>query len=514
MKRLLGALAAVSAVIFCSWSHAAEPAVEMMLEQGPLPNVSAGQTECQTEIVLAGHAEATPLRPLPRPPLPDSIDPEYDAPGTAAGNPFAEELASRQPPPDVVGEAYVASEPSCACVACDPCQPCAAACCGGSCCRIDLPFVPADQNVRRLLAPRWLSRRDLTLGGWVQQGISTTGNRPLDRYNGLVGFNDRDGEYQMNQLYFFLERKADTGGCGWDVGGRVDFLYGTDARFVECVDGLESNWDQQGRFYQAALPQFYLDAAVNDWTVRMGHFYSIIGYEQAPAPENFFYSHAYTRLYGEPYTHMGLLAEYSLSDRASLSGGFHRGWDQLDDTDGADRLGFLGGLSWTSPDKSRTLAFALTTGEQGPGDNTVMYSLVGTQQLGSRLKYVIQHDYGQSSGGPNAPRLAEWYGINQYVLFALNSKWAIGTRIEWFRDKQGVRVHGIGDGNLATGPYAGDFYEVTLGLNWRPRRNVLVRPEVRWDWYHGQAGPRGLLPYDSGDSSRQFMAGCDLVVQF
>jgi hypothetical protein len=112
-----------------------------------------------------------------------------------------------------------------------------------------------------------------------------------------------------------------------------------------------------------------------------------------------------------------------------------------------------------------------------------------------------------------ADRLAEWYGLNQYLLYTINKCWQAGIRAEWFRDDDGTRVTGLGDGNLARGPFEGNFYEITAGLNWRPHANITVRPELRWDWYDSNVidGPR---PYDAGDRNSQFLLGCDLIVTF
>ncbi|MBN2021216.1 MAG: outer membrane beta-barrel protein [Pirellulales bacterium] len=565
MRSLLFVASVALAFLAARPSIAAQPAVDIIVEPesviapSPQGESDAGESPFSagaTGGTIAPEREAVPTSHgagvvqvdwivsepgrLPPAPTPASViarsalaaDPAYGVADELAESPFVEEESAA--PPDVVDEARGACDLEAAARPAvsgrrrllfgrtSGCRCQGASCRGASryegscdvdpCCSASCWAAP-DEGPRRFFTPEAFQRRDITLGGWIEQGISVVGNSPADGYNGPVPFNDRDGEYQMNQLYFFLERKVDTGGCGWDLGGRIDFLYGTDARFVECAEGLEANWDQRERFYHAALPQFCLDVGWNDWTVRMGHFYTIMGYEVLPAPDNFFYSHAYTMQYGEPFTHTGMLATRRLSDRVSLTGGFHRGWDRFDDTDGADHLSFLGGANWTSRDGRRELAFTITSGEQGPDNSTVMYSLVGKVRAGSRLRYVIQHDYGQSTGNPNGPRMAEWFGINQYVLFDLSKTWSLGTRIEWFRDKQGVRVRGVGDGNLAVGPYAGDFYEISLGLNWKPRRNLTVRPEVRWDWFHGPAGPGGL-PYDAGDRDRQFVFGCDMIVQF
>ena len=429
----------------------------------------------------------------------DYLDP---APGTAPRSP------ALRPIPDPVSTSSEAGLGACsagsdACgnsAECDsllfPCSPCRAA------------------DPWKLPQPSLMQQWRLELGGWIDQGISAVANNPADGYNGVVTFNDRDAEYQMNQLYAYLERKIDNDGGGWDVGGRVDFLYGTDARFTECIDGLEANWHQTERFYQAALPQFYFDVAFNEWKLRAGHFYSIVGYETVMATGNFFYSHSYVHQYGEPFTHTGMWLMRDLGEHWSFTAGLQRGDDQFDDTDGLDAAGFLGGVTWRGFDDRLSLAFAISADEFGPHTNRYIYSLVGTWQVTDRLKYVFQHDLGDARN--EALRLrtnAQWYGINQYLLYTINDCWAAGMRVEWFRDQEGTRVHGLGDGNRNVGPYPGSFYEITAGLNWTPHANVMVRPELRWDWYDASR-PVDLLPFDAGDRGGQFLLGCDFIVTY
>lgn len=360
--------------------------------------------------------------------------------------------------------------------------------------------------------PFLLQSLGIRLGGWTDLGVSVVANRPVDRYNGVVTFNDRDGEGQLNQQWFFLERAVDTSYGGWDLGGRVDFLYGTDARFTQAADGLEASWDQTARFYQAALPQFYVDVAFNDWLIRAGHFFTILGYEVVPATGNFFYSHSYTMQYGEPFTHTGVLLTRQLGPSWKVTAGLHRGNDQFDDTDGQNSVNFLGGINWTSPSERASLAFALSTTEQGPQVHQQIYSLVGILNVTDNLKYVVQSDLGQTSDRALDYK-ADWYGLNQYLLYEINTCWAAGMRVEWFRDEDGTRVTGLGDGNLNQGPFIGDFYEITAGLNWRPNANVTVRPEVRWDWYKPRVAG-GNLPYDAGDRDNQFLFGCDVLMTY
>jgi len=357
---------------------------------------------------------------------------------------------------------------------------------------------------------------------------------PSDHFNGPVSFADRD-DGQLNQLYMIAERAIDTGGCGWDLGGRVDLLYGSDYRFtlargLDANDNFTAKWDSS-RFYGLAMPQAYVEVGYNDLSVKIGHFYTIIGYEVVPAPGNFFYTHAYTMQYGEPFTHTGALATYKANDQLSLMGGFTFGWDNFENV--YDRVSFLGGATFTSSDGNSSLAYALTVGDEeetfgttSPVDTRYMQSVVYSRTLTDRLSYVFQTDYGnQADGADGGTADAAWYGVNQYLFYKLNCCWSAGLRAEWFRDDDGVRVAAAGDyartglypnsNPTSIGGFEGNFYEVTAGLNYKPsdNPNFIFRPEVRYDWYSGNPSSVNgtTLPYDGGSATDQLTYGFDMI---
>ena len=68
-------------------------------------------------------------------------------------------------------------------------------------------------------------------------------------------------------------------GSGWDVGGRVDFLYGSDARYLTAL-GLDDDWSGRGQC-RFALPQLYAEIGGHGLSVKLGHFWSTFGYERA-----------------------------------------------------------------------------------------------------------------------------------------------------------------------------------------------------------------------------------------
>ena len=390
---------------------------------------------------------------------------------------------------------------------CDPACDCGGSDCGCGCAAAEPWHIPQ---------PCFLQRMGINMGGWLQQGITFNGQNPAGGFNGPVATNDLDSEYQMNQLWMYFDRAANTGGCGWAVGGHVDIMFGTDWRFG-INHGLEDRINGFNRqTYGTVLPQAYMDVAYNDLTVRLGHFAGILDYEAIPAIANPFYSHSYSYGYTVPQLVTGAMADYKVSDRVSVQAGFHRGWMMFEDIN--HDLDFMGGVKWNSCDGRTSLAYAVSTGAQDPaGDNNrFVYSLVLQHGITERLQYVLVHNLGTEKRAVDGQD-AEWYGINQYFLYTINPCWAANLRVEWLRDDDGARIAGPGnipgvrafDGR----GYAGNFYEVTCGLNWRPSGNLLVRPEVRWDWYDGLAGPVGL-PFGDGTADDQFTFAVDAILTF
>lgn len=359
---------------------------------------------------------------------------------------------------------------------------------------------------------------------------------PASRFNGPVTFYDRNGEAQLSQLYLIVEKAVDPSSCDLNFGYRVDAMYGTDYRFnisrgLSARDDFSAKWDS-GRFYGLDIPQLYAELGWNDWSVKIGHFYTIIGYEVVTAPDNFFMTHAYTMQYAEPFTHTGILATKKVNDQLSLMGGIHNGWDNFEDTYNGN-VSFLGGVTTTASDGNSSLAFAVSVGKEetaagaiNPTTTRYIQSIVYSRTLTDRLSYVFQSDIGHQNDVETYTGVqdAEWYGINQYLFYKLNCCWTAGVRGEWFRDDDGVRVAGAGDSAQAginnnpsgVGGFAGNFYEVAVGLNYKNPKspNFIARTELRYDKYDGDSlndVTPGSRPYDDGNSDSQFLYGVDFI---
>ena len=368
-----------------------------------------------------------------------------------------------------------------------------------------------------------LKKLGIATGGWVQQGITINNFGSSNTYNGPMAINDLNQQYQMNQAWLYFVKPTDTGGCGFDVGGRIDVVEGTDWRFGDCY-GLESEINSPDDYYGLILPQFYLEVAIDDLTVKMGHFATFTSYEFVPAPMNFFYSHAYIMGgYFDPLLVTGLQAEYKLDQHWTAIGGFNRGWLKFNDP--SDTLSFLGGVKWANCDKTSTFQVLVDAGPEdgftGVHDRTTVY-MVATRQLNDKLRYGSEYIIGQEKNGSvvSPGQNALWYGLEQVLIRQLNDRWSVGARFEWVRDEDGSRIAGIGNvlgtdkGWLGQPGFAGSWYDVSLGLNYRPHPNIVFRPEVRWDWYHGVPNVANQLPFDDYQSTSQFTTAMDMIVTF
>ena len=406
-----------------------------------------------------------------------------------------------------------------------------------------------EEGATRYLETDFLLNRGIETYGFIDVGIGA--NAWGADWNGPITFNDRAWQGQMNQLYLINERilKEDQ----LSLGGRVDLLYGTDFLYT-VAGGLDTEWNSN-RYYGLAMPQLYGEVGTQALNVKFGHFYTLIGYEVVPAIGNFFYTHAYTMQYGEPFTHTGVLATWNPNDQLSIIGGITNGWDNWDvglPTNQANpfpgstsNASFLGAVTFSSSDGSQALTLANSSGNEfatasfvNPtsayvGNRTVT-SIVYSNEFTDKLTYVYQSDLGYQAyaGGDipvyyetqgQQPGSAYWYGVNQYLFYNFTDYLIGGLRLEWFRDNNGTRVqYGLRPGSPEATGFAGNFWAMTWGLNYLVGNNLVIRPELRYDWFSQDLGNAALgvgLPFGKtagglGTQSDQFYGGCDIIWQF
>ena len=327
----------------------------------------------------------------------------------------------------------------------------------------------------------------LNIGGWFQAGYH-------EESNDL--FNNNPNEFNLHQGWLFVEKVAD-GSDGLGFGFRFDGIYGIDSgdtqAFGNSVDatgaarGFDNGFDR-GADYGFAIPQAYLEVAGDNWSTKIGHFYTLVGYEVVTAPDNFFYSHAITNFLSEPFTHTGFVTSFDASDDVTLYAGWTLGWDTgFDQFD--DGSNFIGGFSVPVGDFTN-MTYITTIGDFGArGDDAYGHSFVFDTQLSVKFNWIVQSDLLRvgSTGEDNI-------GINQYLLYNINDCWGVGARGEWWKGDT-ITGYAPHDGVLpASGSHS--YYAATFGLNYKPNANLIVRPEYRYDWSPALGYEEGYVGVD------------------
>jgi Putative beta-barrel porin-2, OmpL-like. bbp2 len=347
-----------------------------------------------------------------------------------------------------------------------------------------------------------------------------------NRYNGPWNINDQDGAY-LNQAYLTLEK---TMGDTFALGGRVDAVFGNDYL------GLQSRgWElhrnevitsaserlNTGADYGVTVPQIYAEVGTSKMSVLVGHFYTPLGYEVAPATGNFFNTHTYAFNF-VPYTQWGAQTKWNPDEHWAFTAAVVNGWDSLDREQNSP--GFVGGFKYTGCEKKWSLSYNAIIGDDAdyrtfpgtaPGvfvtagyELRYTHSLILDMNLSDRLEWVVEQTFANQAGAGGGMS-ACWYGVNNEVFWKLSDCWKLGARAEWFRDNNGFIVAGVRDGNPNGGFYQGNFYDLGVGANWSPNKNVTIRPEVRYDWFNGTG-----MPFNAGNGRDQLIFAIGAVVQF
>lgn len=291
-------------------------------------------------------------------------------------------------------------------------------------------------------------------GGWVAAGGSSNST---GLFNSTPGFN-------VTQAWLYVEKAMDTED-GFDWGFRGDVMVGVDYDDTNSFGNNAGVYDQDVSFgnsaYGLAAPQLYVELGWKDFSVKGGKFYTPVGYEVVTAPDNFFYSHAFTMYNSEPFTHTGFLATYSGIDKIEVFAGWSAGWDTgFDQFDGGSN--FLGGVSFALTD-SATLIYTTTAGNLGAlGDDGYTHSFVLDYQVTEKLNYVIQSDY--TNVKDEGVQTSDTVGVNQYLFYTVNDIVSLGTRVEWWRTEDV------------------DYYSATVGVNLKLLPNLVARPEFRYQF--------------------------------
>ena len=327
--------------------------------------------------------------------------------------------------------------------------------------------------------PGWVLDTERTqVYGWTEGSYTAS----TDRHTNLpMGFNYVANDFLLQQNWLRLERAVVTSGTTEpSFGFRSDWILpGSDYRFTlsrgifnEQLTASDGRPNRYGidpiEFYAEA----YFPTVARGLDIKVGRFFALYGVETNDAISNQLCSHAYTFIY-DPFTHTGVVATTKLTDVWTVQTGLVLGSDIF--IDPADTPTFIGSLKWTQPGGRNSVLFSWILGsgrfnQARNFHNPEVLDVVYTHQFNPRLTYNLETLAGYTTHVTDLGT-ADWLGILHYLTYAFTPRLGGTTRLEFFDDAQGQR----------TG-FPGLYTALTAGLNFRPRKGIIFRPELRYDY--------------------------------
>lgn len=371
-------------------------------------------------------------------------------------------------------------------------------------------------------------------GGHAEAGWFYNQHGSVDKYSGGelrpdsgnsgTLLNTRSSDIQLNQLYLYFGKALDSSKT-FDIGGRVDVMFGTDATYAQSY-GLEKKYNRHSwhqRNYYTALPQFYVEAGWKTLNAKFGKFLAPFGHESILSTDHFFYSLApSTGML--PATQTGLLVTWTPLDRLSVFGGWTTGQRDLLNNGYSDGDTFFENgnnnavIVGAKYDLNEAVTLKYTGmfgldnnyGPDGWGRGDRKYYVHAfnvdaklTEKWRYSLEWVLRNERDQLGDS------AHWggYSLNNEVVYQLDSQWSFGGRFNWSRNYHSYS--GIG---YSVADHQ-NLYSVSVGANWKPFSWLTVRPEVRYDKVTGD--DKIFKGYSANDASKhQVSFGLSAVVKF
>ena len=376
---------------------------------------------------------------------------------------------------------------------------------------------------------------NIKFGLQLEGGITFNPAGPKTNFGQL--FTDRPNVPLLNQVLATVSRDIPKDASDWDVGFRLQGMYGSDARYTHFLGLLDRTISNR---YQLDIVEASVSVhapVLNGLDIKVGAYPTPAGFETIDPSTNPFYSHSYIFNFGLPLKHTGGLAVLHATDFLDLYGGVDTGVNTTfdrGDNNGAAAGMFGFGLTLLG---GKLTALALShIGPENP-------SLRGNQPLGlananhyvrymndayvtykwtDALTTTTEFNYVRDD---NPLVNAEAWGIAQYVAYTITDTITLNGRAEMFRDGKGFYVASfpgnldfvnVQQGRLNTaipGPHA-TYGEITLGATWKPTlpkpiSGLLIRPELRYDTT--LAGPKA---FNGGKDKGSFTIATDVVLTF
>jgi len=304
-----------------------------------------------------------------------------------------------------------------------------------------------------------------SLSGFVDVYYGQNFNNPATRTNGLRFFDAASNQFGLNLIELVVDKTPDPSNSR--TGYHIALGYGQAMNAITGA-GLTNSLSADQYVKEAFFS--YLAPVGKGLQIDVGKFVTPAGFEVIETKDDYNYSRGILFSYAIPYYHFGMRAKYAFNDKYSLTGYFVNGWSNVIDNNSGKTYGLSFG--W-NPTKKLSIVQNYLAGPEQNNLNTDWRQLSDTvisYAATKRLTLAANYDYGRGDHITGVADPVYWTGIAGYVKYALNDKYSVSTRYEYYNDHYG----------FTTGT-AGHIQEVTGTFEHPFATHILSRLEFRHD---------------------------------
>jgi len=304
-----------------------------------------------------------------------------------------------------------------------------------------------------------------TLSGFIDGYYGENFNNPANRTSGFRYFDAASNQFGLNLIELVVDKTPDPANSR--TGYHIALGYG---QAMNAIYGAGTTASLSADQYVKEAYFSYLAPVGKGLQIDIGKYVTPHGAEVIETKDNWNYTRGLLFYSAIPYFHYGMRAKYAFNDKYSLTGFFNNGWNDVVDNNSGKTYGLTFG--W-NPNKKFSLAQCYMAGPEGANNNSnwrQMFDTVATISPTERLTFMLNYDYGRGDRIEGVANPVYWTGIAGYVKYALNSKYSVATRYEYYNDHYG----------FTTGT-AGHVQEVTGTFQRLMASHILGRLEFRHD---------------------------------
>ncbi|MFQ5894763.1 MAG: porin [Nitrospinota bacterium] len=319
--------------------------------------------------------------------------------------------------------------------------------------------------------------KDLEVAGFLSAAFNHNLADPERRKNDFHTFDGDSNQFTLHMLELALAKspKADS-----PAGFSVILDVGNDAKSIHASGLGES--DDPFDIQEAAL--IWRAPVGRGLEFKFGKFATLIGGEVIGSPHNFNFSRSFTFNFSGPFTHVGALASYPVTDQLKFTAGVVNGWDNATDNNRAKT--FLGQVLF-EPSPAFSLAVNGSYGaeqDDKTGPKRSLVDIVATLKPIEPLTLALNVDLGWEEDaldkqGDGRLDDVQWRAVAGIINWDITSRLSAALRGEYFLDDDGARL-GFTDPDTSL-PARLELVGITFSLKWNVWKNLFLRGEYRND---------------------------------